>query len=40
MLQLSLVADDDLIQDFLWMDCCCEIADKASVFPSQLINIH
>ncbi|NXS18141.1 SPDYA protein, partial [Mystacornis crossleyi] len=20
--------DDDLIQDFLWMDCCCEIADK------------
>ncbi|XP_068042626.1 speedy protein A isoform X1 [Anomalospiza imberbis] len=28
MLQLSLVTDDDLIQDFLWMDCCCEIADK------------
>ncbi|KFP10588.1 Speedy protein A, partial [Egretta garzetta] len=22
--------DDDLIQDFLWMDCCCKIADKAS----------
>ncbi|NXN20110.1 SPDYA protein, partial [Indicator maculatus] len=20
--------DDDLIQDFLWMDCCCKIADK------------
>ncbi|NWX89976.1 SPDYA protein, partial [Nothoprocta pentlandii] len=28
MLQLSVVADDDLIQDFLWMDCCCKIADK------------
>ncbi|KFQ46239.1 Speedy protein A, partial [Nestor notabilis] len=28
MLQLSFVADDDLIQDFLWMDCCCKIADK------------
>ncbi|NXY91332.1 SPDYA protein, partial [Alcedo cyanopectus] len=22
--------DDDIIQDFLWMDCCCKIADKAS----------
>ncbi|NXJ83018.1 SPDYA protein, partial [Trogon melanurus] len=21
--------DDDVIQDFLWMDCCCKIADKA-----------
>ncbi|MEE6473613.1 hypothetical protein FKM82_010109 [Ascaphus truei] len=20
--------DDDLIQDFLWMDCCCKVADK------------
>ncbi|XP_053162455.1 speedy protein A isoform X3 [Hemicordylus capensis] len=20
--------DDDLVQDFLWMDCCCKIADK------------
>ncbi|KFP26836.1 Speedy protein A [Colius striatus] len=22
------IFDDDLIQDFLWMDCCCKIADK------------
>jgi len=35
-LQLSFVTDDDLIQDFLWMDCCCKIADKVSVFPSLL----
>nr|XP_013011186.1 speedy protein A [Cavia porcellus] len=26
--KLSFVVDDDLIQDFLWMDCCCKIADK------------
>ncbi|GAB1289517.1 Speedy protein A [Apodemus speciosus] len=24
------IKDDDLIQDFLWMDCCCKIADKNS----------
>uniref|UniRef100_A0A8C5KBJ9 Speedy/RINGO cell cycle regulator family, member A n=1 Tax=Jaculus jaculus TaxID=51337 RepID=A0A8C5KBJ9_JACJA len=23
--------DDDLIQDFLWMDCCCKIADKVNL---------
>lgn len=38
MLQLSFVADDDLIQDFLWMDCCCKIADKVTVFPCHLIQ--
>uniref|UniRef100_A0A3Q2H221 Speedy/RINGO cell cycle regulator family member A n=1 Tax=Equus caballus TaxID=9796 RepID=A0A3Q2H221_HORSE len=26
--QPQVSADDDLIQDFLWMDCCCKIADK------------
>ncbi|KAL9863600.1 speedy protein A [Geothlypis trichas] len=35
MLQLSVVTDDDLIQDFLWMDCCCEIADKC--YGAQVI---
>ncbi|KAM4785935.1 speedy protein A isoform 1-T2 [Cyanocitta cristata] len=30
--------DDDLIQDFLWMDCCCEIADKVmAIAPTHYI---
>ncbi|KAI5622871.1 speedy protein A [Silurus asotus] len=24
----GIMPDDDLIQDFLWMDCCCKITDK------------
>ncbi|XP_064565415.1 speedy protein A isoform X4 [Zonotrichia leucophrys gambelii] len=29
---------DDLIQDFLWMDCCCEIADKVmAIAPTHYI---
>lgn len=27
-LKFCLVTDDDLIQDFLWMDCCRKITDK------------
>ncbi|XP_015712394.1 speedy protein A isoform X2 [Coturnix japonica] len=27
--------DDDLIQDFLWMDCCCKIADKRANFTTE-----
>ncbi|XP_064565417.1 speedy protein A isoform X5 [Zonotrichia leucophrys gambelii] len=32
------LSDDDLIQDFLWMDCCCEIADKVmAIAPTHYI---
>ncbi|ROJ78864.1 Speedy protein A [Anabarilius grahami] len=26
--RVTLTLDDDLIQDFLWMDCCCKLTDK------------
>ncbi|XP_021247499.1 speedy protein A isoform X4 [Numida meleagris] len=30
--------DDDLIQDFLWMDCCCKVADKVmAIAPTHYI---
>lgn len=30
--------DDDLIQDFLWMDCCCKVSDKVmAIAPSHYI---
>ncbi|KTF94795.1 hypothetical protein cypCar_00000530 [Cyprinus carpio] len=30
--------DDDLIQDFLWMDCCCKLTDKVmGIVPSHFI---
>ncbi|MEE6473614.1 hypothetical protein FKM82_010109 [Ascaphus truei] len=30
--------DDDLIQDFLWMDCCCKVADKVmEIAPTHYI---
>lgn len=31
MSQLAYFTDDDLIQDFLWMDCCCKISDKVKL---------
>lgn len=29
-LWFAVCSDDDLIQDFLWMDCCCKLTDKVA----------
>ena len=28
--QWSIIAEDDLVQDFLWIDSCAKVADKVS----------
>ncbi|KAJ1148726.1 hypothetical protein NDU88_001554 [Pleurodeles waltl] len=34
------VCDDDLIQDFLWMDCCCKVGDKLTVVCVGIIRYY
>ena len=29
--QWSIIAEDDLVQDFLWIDGCAKVADKVSL---------
>lgn len=31
--------DDDLIRDFLWMDCCCKMTDKVNWLVNVLMKV-
>lgn len=31
--------DDDLIRDFLWMDCCCKMTDKVNCLVNVLMKV-
>lgn len=34
-----LVTDDDLILDFLWMDCCCKMTDKVNGWVNVVVKM-
>lgn len=38
LMQFYLITDDDLIQDFLWMDCCCKVTDKVKSIALEVTN--